>query len=176
MLFRRLSSQLELAASTFPWQRGLRPRLPPPRLIVVSEPRLEPAASTFPWRCGHRTPFPPRRWGLRSRDYRNRTVGSILIQISRAVAELWTWTSGGSGFCTHDGSSTLAVVVGQRRWCVRSRDDRTQTVGSIFVKIAPAVAELWASALAAGGGGGFINFSGGVCASEEARFWPQYVQ
>jgi hypothetical protein len=32
------------------------------------------------------------------------------------------------------------------------RDDRTQTVGSIFVKIAPAVVEIWVSASAARGG------------------------
>jgi hypothetical protein len=56
-----LASQLELAASTIPWQHGRRPRLPPPRLIVVLSPWLELAASTFPWGCGHHPPRPPPR-------------------------------------------------------------------------------------------------------------------
>ncbi len=61
----------------------------------------------------------------------------------------------------------VAMKGGRRRWCVRSRDDRTRTVGSIFVEIAPAVAEIWASAAC-------VWCVGGLCLVH--RYWSEYFE
>jgi hypothetical protein len=38
-------------------------------------------------------------------------VGSIFVEIARAVAELWALTSGGSGLCTRDGGVWVATEI-----------------------------------------------------------------
>ena len=38
-------------------------------------------------------------------------MGSIFVEIARAVAELWVLTSGGSGLCTCDGGVWVATEI-----------------------------------------------------------------
>ena len=47
----------------------------------------------------------------RCRNDQTRTVGSIFVEIARAVAELWVLTSGGSGLCTCDGGVWVATEI-----------------------------------------------------------------
>ena len=55
--------------------------------------------------------------------------------------------------------STVAIKGERLRQHIRSRDDQTRTLGSIFVEIASSVAEIWASASAAweAGGGSILE-------------------
>ena len=59
--------------------------------------------------------------------------------------------------------STVAMKGERRRLHRRSMDDWTQTVVSFFVKIASAVVEIWASALAACWGGSILEADLQIC-------------
>ena len=68
--------------------------------------------------------------------------------------------------------STVAIKGERLRLHIRSRDDQTRTLGSIFVGIASAVAEIWASAAWEAGGGSILERFCGLRSAASLSYNP----